>query len=193
MKNPILTTESFTSGRNNYFFDFRLASNNQVYMTIACSQRQEDDSYKRSSILIFERDFELMITAFSSLFHHAGHLKTPLGLFTPPAETKGIKSWPPEFRPREKLAEQGRSAMEDAELLAMLIGSGTPNQTAVDLADRILASVDRDLKNLSSLSSDDLCKFRGMGIAKSSTIIAAMELAERIAKRAVSIFRLKQA
>lgn len=193
MKNPILTTESFTSWRNNYFFDFRLASNNQVYMTIACSHRQEDESYKRSSIVIFERDFELLITAFSSLFHHGSHLKLPADLFTPPSAAKGIKSWPPEFRPREKLAEQGRSAMEDAELLAMLIGSGTPNQTAVDLADRILASVDRDLKNLSNLSSDDLCKFRGMGMAKSSTIIAAMELAERIAQRAVSIFRLKQA
>jgi len=193
MKNPILTTESFSSGRSHYFFDFRQAANNQVYMTIACSRRQDDDSYKRSSILFFEQDFELLIAAFSSLFHHGSYLKKQGNLFAQPEAAKGIKSWPPEFRPREKLAEQGRAAMDDAELLAMLIGSGTPNQTAVDLSERILVSVDRDLERLSALSPEELCRFYGMGIAKSSTIISAMELASRLAARSGKLMWLKKA
>jgi DNA repair protein RadC len=181
MKNPILVTESFSSGRDTYFFDFRLDVHDRMYMTMACSQLQDDDTYKRASVRFWERDFEQVIQAFSSLFHHASYLDKQRTLFDAPLAAKGIKSWPPEFRPREKLAEQGRVAMANAELLAMLIGSGTPNETAVDLAERILLSVDHDLKQLFELSSEDLCRFRGMGMAKSSTIIAAMELSARLA------------
>lgn len=70
--------------------------------------------------------------------------------------------------------------MSDGELLAMLIGSGTPNETAVDLAGRILESVDNSLLKLSELELADYCKFNGMGTAKSCSILAAMELAKRI-------------
>lgn len=183
MKNPILATESFSSGRDTYFFDFRLTSNNKQYLTMACSQLQDDDTYKRVSLRFWEKDFEFLIQAFSSLFHHAAYKHQQRTLFDEPLMPKGIKSWPPEFRPREKLAEQGRAAMDNAELLAMLIGSGTPNETAVDLAQRILHSVGHDLKNLAELSPEKLCSFRGMGMAKSSTIIAAMELAARLSER----------
>ncbi len=175
MKNPILVTESFSSGRDTYFFDFRLDVHNRKYLTMACCQLQDDQTYKRASLRFWERDFELVIQSFSSLFHHAAYADRQRGLFDEPLAAKGIKSWPPEFRPREKLAEQGRTAMADAELLAMLIGSGTPNETAVDLAEQILLSVDHDLKRLF-----ELCRFRGMGMAKSSTIIAAMELSARL-------------
>jgi DNA repair protein RadC len=70
--------------------------------------------------------------------------------------------------------------MDDAELLAMLIGSGTPRETAVDLAERILCSVGHDLKRVAELTVDDLCVFHGMGVAKSLSIISAMELAMRL-------------
>ncbi|ETZ19132.1 UPF0758 domain-containing protein [Pedobacter sp. V48] len=92
----------------------------------------------------------------------------------------GIKSWEPELRPREKMLEHGREAMGNAELLAMLIGSVTPNETAVDLAGRILDSVGGDLIKLSDMSLDDFCGFAGMGVAKSSSILAAMELSRRM-------------
>ena len=93
---------------------------------------------------------------------------------------KGIKSWEPELRPREKMLEQGREVMSDAELLAMLIGSGTPRETAVDLAGRILDKLGGDLLKLSELGLEELCAFAGMGAAKSCSIMAAMELGKRI-------------
>jgi len=84
-----------------------------------------------------------------------------------------------EDRPREKLLLKGKSVLTDAELIAILIGSGTPSLSAVDLARNILASVNYDLKSLAKLSIQDLKKFKGIGEAKSISIIAAMELGRR--------------
>jgi DNA repair protein RadC len=92
----------------------------------------------------------------------------------------GIKSWEPELRPREKMLERGRDTMSNAELLAILIGSGTPRETAVDLAGRILDGVSGNLLKLSDLELADFCRFAGMGVAKACSILAAMELAKRM-------------
>ncbi|MES2797097.1 MAG: DNA repair protein RadC [Bacteroidota bacterium] len=90
-----------------------------------------------------------------------------------------IKSWAEEDRPREKLISKGRSALTDAELLGILIGSGIRNMTAVDLAKLILQSVGNDLNNLAKLSIKDLSKFKGIGEAKAINIVAALELGRR--------------
>ena len=84
-----------------------------------------------------------------------------------------------EDRPREKLLLKGRSALTDAELIAILIGSGTPSVSAVDLSKHILGNVNYDLRALAKLSIQDLKKFKGIGEAKAISIIAAMELARR--------------
>ncbi|PZX49430.1 RadC family protein [Algoriphagus chordae] len=84
-----------------------------------------------------------------------------------------------EDRPREKLLLRGRSALTDAELIAILIGSGTPSVSAVDLSKHILAAVNYDLRALAKLSIQDLKKFKGIGEAKAISIIAAMELGRR--------------
>ncbi|WP_425635833.1 RadC family protein [Algoriphagus yeomjeoni] len=84
-----------------------------------------------------------------------------------------------EDRPREKLLLKGRSALTDAELIAILIGSGTPSVSAVDLSKHILADVNYDLRALARLSIQDLKKFKGIGEAKAISIIAAMELGRR--------------
>lgn len=90
-----------------------------------------------------------------------------------------IKEWSSQDRPREKLLEQGRKALTDAELIAILIGSGSRNETAVDLSKRILASVENNLVNLARLEVQDLMKFIGIGEAKAVSIIAALELGRR--------------
>ena len=90
-----------------------------------------------------------------------------------------IKEWSSQDRPREKLLEQGRKALTDAELIAILIGSGSRNETAVDLSKRILASVENNLVNLARLEVQDLIKFVGIGEAKAVSIIAALELGRR--------------
>jgi DNA repair protein RadC len=90
-----------------------------------------------------------------------------------------IKSWAEEDRPREKLIEKGRQVLTDAELIAILIGSGNANETAVELSKKILASVNNNLHELSKLSINDLCKFKGIGDAKAVSIVAALELGRR--------------
>ena len=90
-----------------------------------------------------------------------------------------IKSWSPEDRPREKLLLKGTSSLSDAELIGILIGSGTPSLSAVDVAKKILQSVDNNLNELARLSVKDLMKAKGIGEAKAITIIAALELGRR--------------
>jgi len=91
----------------------------------------------------------------------------------------GIKSWAEEDRPREKLIDKGRHALTEAELIAILIGSGNREESAVELSKRILTSVNNNLNGLGKLSVKDLCNFKGMGDAKAVTIIAALELGRR--------------
>ena len=90
-----------------------------------------------------------------------------------------IKSWSPEDRPREKLMLKGTSALSDAELIAILIGSGTTTMSAVDLSKKLLTSVNNQLHDLAKLSVKDLMKMKGIGEAKAITIVAALELGRR--------------
>jgi DNA repair protein RadC len=94
-------------------------------------------------------------------------------------ENLTIKSWAEDDKPREKLMLKGKSALSDAELIAILIGSGNRNETAVDLSKRILSSVENNFNGLGKLSVDQLCKFKGIGEAKAIAIVAAMEVARR--------------
>ncbi|CAL2076352.1 RadC family protein [Tenacibaculum sp. 190524A02b] len=90
-----------------------------------------------------------------------------------------IKTWAEDDRPREKLALKGKSTLSDAELIAILIGSGNRNESAVDLSKRILLSVNRNLNKLSKLSIEELIRFKGIGEAKAISIITALELGRR--------------
>jgi DNA repair protein RadC len=90
-----------------------------------------------------------------------------------------IKAWAEEDRPREKLVLKGRAALSDAELIAILIGSGVQGASAVDLAKRILASVNNDLESLGKLHLKDLTSFKGIGQARAVTVAAALELGRR--------------
>lgn len=90
-----------------------------------------------------------------------------------------IQSWAEEDRPREKLMLKGKAALSDAELIAILINSGTVDLTAVDVAKIILKSIGNNLNDLAKLSIKDLSKFRGIGEAKAITVIAALELGRR--------------
>lgn len=84
-----------------------------------------------------------------------------------------------EDRPREKLLLRGKAQLSDAELIAILIGSGSRNLSAVDLSKYILQSVNNDLAQLARLSVNDLKKFKGIGEAKAIGIVSALELGRR--------------
>ena len=91
-------------------------------------------------------------------------------------DRKNITSWAEEDRPREKLLMQGRRALTDAELLAILLGSGNADENAVALAQRILGYFNDDLEQLNDAAIATLIKnFKGIGESKDITIAAAME------------------
>jgi DNA repair protein RadC len=90
-----------------------------------------------------------------------------------------IKEWAVEDRPREKMLLKGVSSLSDAELIAILIGSGSSKETAVQLSQRMLSSVSNNLNALGKLTIKELIKYNGIGEAKAVTIAAAMELGRR--------------
>ena len=94
-------------------------------------------------------------------------------------EKLNINQWAEEDRPREKLMRQGAEALSDAELLAILVGSGSTKETAVELMKRVLSECDNNLNTLGKMTIGELCKYNGVGEAKAITIIAACELGKR--------------
>lgn len=95
------------------------------------------------------------------------------------ATSLSIKNWSDDDKPREKLIHKGRSVLSDAELIAILIGSGSRSESAVELSKRILASTENNLNELGRLSITQLMKFKGIGEAKAVTIAAALEIGRR--------------
>lgn len=90
-----------------------------------------------------------------------------------------IKEWAVEDRPREKLLKKGVQSLSDAEIIALLIGSGSKNETAVELSKKVLKSANNNLNELGKLNVPDLTKMKGIGEAKAITILAALELGRR--------------
>lgn len=90
-----------------------------------------------------------------------------------------IKAWAEEDRPREKMLLKGKHSLSEAELLAILLGTGSRDETAVSLAQRILHSVENNLQELGKSSLTELMKFKGVGKAKAIAIAAALELGRR--------------
>ena len=94
-------------------------------------------------------------------------------------EKLNINQWAEEDRPREKMMMKGAEALSDAELLAILIGSGNTDESAVSLMQRVLAACGNDLNSLAKWEVRDFSRFKGLGPAKSITVMAALELGKR--------------
>lgn len=101
-----------------------------------------------------------------------------------------INQWAEDDRPREKFLLKGKSSLSDSELLAILIGSGSRNESAVQLCQRILASTNNNLNQLGKISVNQLTNFKGIGEAKAISIAAALELGRR--RRAEESIKLKK-
>lgn len=96
-----------------------------------------------------------------------------------------IKFLAEDDRPREKFLSKGKNALSDAELLAIIMGSGNREDSAVELGRKILNSVDNNWHNLSKLQISDLMKFKGVGEAKAISIATALEIGRRRAAQEV--------
>jgi DNA repair protein RadC len=184
MKKQILATESFHSNKRHYFLDFKVAENKSNYIQITRSEQQQDDSYKRWQVIVFENDFEQFISAFASLFqsaaYHGKSFETVQEIHEQVKQQKGIKAIEPEQRPREKLMTRGGNSLTNAELLALLIGSGSADESAVELGQKIMVRAGKKPAGLKNLTLSHLCSLHGMGVAKSCSILAAVELARRL-------------
>ena len=108
-------------------------------------------------------------------------------------EKKSINEWSIGDRPREKFMERGAEALTNAELLAILIGSGTTKETAVDLMKRILNDCDDKLNTLGKKTLEELMEYNGIGMAKAITILAACELGRRRQSENVERLRINSA
>ena len=97
------------------------------------------------------------------------------------AQNYSIKAWAEEDRPREKLLSKNPNSLTDSELLAILIGKGSRDKNAVDLAKELLASVKNNLNELGRLEIHDLLKLNGIGKVKAVVILAALELGRQAA------------
>jgi len=150
-------------------------------------EEEKDGRVIRKSLVFFEEEFDAFIATFAALFSSAANVQekeiTVLDLFRKhqaEKEPSGIKSWDKDKRPREKFLEYGPGVLSNAELLAMLIGSGSPQDSAVDLSQKVLDAAANEIKNLKFFKHLDLVRFKGIGIAKSSAILSAIELGKRI-------------
>ena len=94
-------------------------------------------------------------------------------------EKLSIREWAPDDQPREKLMSQGAGALSNAELIAILIRSGSARESALDLAKRLLGDLENDLQTLGRTGVADLMRYKGMGEAKAISIVAALELGRR--------------
>jgi DNA repair protein RadC len=90
-----------------------------------------------------------------------------------------IKSWAEDDRPREKLLLKGKHNLSNSELIAIILGSGSREQSAVELARELLSSVSNNLSLLGKLTHNELTKFKGIGDAKAISILAALEIGRR--------------
>ena len=106
------------------------------------------------------------------------------------SEKLSISQWAEEDKPREKLERLGASALSNAELLAILIGSGSQDESAVDLMKHIMKDCDNNLNTLGKMTIKELTRYKGMGPAKAITVLAACELGKRRALDKIAIARI---
>lgn len=181
MKRAVLSSEHFgATDKRHYFVDLKLANNQTHFIQFTRSELQPDGSYKRWPFIVFEEHLEdFLITVYAMLdavalvnreYIAVADLGNP--------SHKRMKDLPEADRPREKLAASGAASLTTVELLAILLGSGSPQASALDLAHSILDF--HGLAGLKSASLGGLCRFKGMGVAKSSVLLAAIELGRRL-------------
>src|SRR5687768_3260113 len=97
---------------------------------------------------------------------------------------ESIPAWPPAERPRERLHSSGAIALSNRELLAILIGSGQPGHTAIDIAGELLANAGGSLRQLSAMRAGELGRMDGIGPAVAARLVAALELGRRLGREA---------
>ncbi|OOQ58289.1 UPF0758 domain-containing protein [Mucilaginibacter pedocola] len=181
---PNLASETFNHGRKHYFIDIKRAVNNKHFLLITSSEQyQNEQRYDRQTVMVWEEDLAVFVEAFSMVLSKLAYGQLEL----PPArmevlkdeEPKGMMAIPEYDRPREKLHALGAGSLSNAELLAILLGTGSSELSVLDLCGRIMQSVGDEPSRLPLRTAEDYCRFPGVGVAKAATLMAALELGRR--------------
>jgi DNA repair protein RadC len=180
---PNLDSESFGHGKKHYFIDVRKASNDTHFLLITSSEQFGDHQFHRRTIRLWEEDLAFFVEALSMILQRMTGDEGPR-LFSKPdremaKEPAGMKALAEIDRPREKLHALGADKLSNTELLAILLGTGAAELSVLDLCGKIMQSVKDDPVGLATRTAVDLCRCRGIGVAKAATILAAFELGRR--------------
>lgn len=179
---PSLASETFGRGRKHYFIDVKKASNDTHFLLITSSEKfQNDDKYYRRTIQLWEEDLGFFVEALSMILSQLayGELSSPEVKMELLKDPKGMKAIAEYDRPREKLHALGAASLSNAELLAILLCTGSSELSVLDLCKQIMKSVKDTPKRLLNRTADDFCRFPGIGVAKAATLMAALELGRR--------------
>lgn len=153
------------------------------YLKISSSELFDKNEYHRQTILFWEEDLFFFVEAVSMVLRPVicGEARP---LFKKPAmdvlkDPAGMEALEENDRPREKLHALGSAKLSNTELLAILLGTGSQELSVLDLCSKIMRSVKDDPARLAMCTTEDLCRFKGVGLAKAATLQAAFELGRR--------------
>ncbi|WP_170122785.1 UPF0758 domain-containing protein [Mucilaginibacter oryzae] len=179
---PTLASETFSRGRMRYYIDVKRALNDTYFILFTVSEYfPNPNTHCRQTILIWQEDLAMFVEAFSMILGQVayGQLDLPEAEMNAVKNHKGMKAIAEYDRPREKLHALGAGALSDAELLAILLGTGSSELSVLDLCHKIMGSVGHEPSRLWLRSAEDYCRFPGVGVAKAATLMAALELGRR--------------
>lgn len=179
---PNLASETFGHGRKRYYIDVKKAVNNTHFLLITSDESfpNQDTNYRRT-IQLWEEDLAFFVEALSIVLNKIayGELSSPETRMEVVKDPKGMKAVAEYDRPREKLHALGAGKLSNAELLAILLGTGSPELSVLDLCGKIMKSVKDEPSRLLTRTAEDFCRFPGIGVAKAATLMAALELGRR--------------
>lgn len=179
---PTLASETFSHGRKHYFIDVKKAANDTHFVLITSSEQfQNDPTRYRRTIQLWEEDLGMFVEALTMVLGRLayGDLSPAEPKLKVVEDAKGVKALPVYDRPREKLHALGAGALNNSELLAILLCTGSLELSVLDLCKRIMKSVKDEPARLLSRTAEDFCKFPGVGVAKAATLLASLELGRR--------------
>ena len=179
---PTLASETFSHGRKRYYIDVKKAVNDTYFVLITLDESfpNHDTNYRRT-IQLWEEDLAFFVEALSIVLSKIayGELSFPETKLEVVKDPKGMKAIAAYDRPREKLHALGAGKLSNAELLAILLCTGSSELSVLDLCEKIMKSVKNDPARLLTRTAEDFCRFRGIGVAKAATLMAALELGRR--------------
>ncbi|MES2112721.1 MAG: UPF0758 domain-containing protein [Bacteroidota bacterium] len=178
---PNLASESFGHGKKHYFIDVKKAKNDTHFLLITSSEQYVEGQFQRNTVQLWEEDLAFFVEALSMILGQLayGELSPPEVKMELMKDLKGMKAIAEYDRPREKLHALGAGTLSNAELLAILLCTGSSELSVLDLCQRVMKSVKNEPARLLSRTADDFCKFPGIGVAKAATLLAALELGRR--------------